>query len=114
STPMYRILEGYKLTPFKKRLITRMQQRRKALLDAFLREKAAGSGYAVNLILESVQKFPSTDDEILPTRMGNVIRAFETYAWREYRMDSQSLWEPLWSVTPQQLRDDHDHARAGV
>jgi hypothetical protein len=114
STPMYRVFEGYAWIPFKERLRRHMLLRRNAILEAFHTAQAQGSGYAVNLILESVQKYPSADAEVLPTRLGNAIRAFETYAWREYRMDSQSLWEPLWSVAPQQLRDDYDQARAGV
>jgi hypothetical protein len=114
STPIYRVFEGYSILPFKARLRARMLRQRNRLLEQFRTAQEGGAGYAVNLILESMQKFPSADNEVLPTRVGNAIRAFETYAWREYQMDSQSLWEPLWSVTPQQLRDDYDQARAGV
>ena len=119
STPLYRVLEGYVLTSLnnrlarslKRTLTTRMRNKRKDLLGRF--RDADPYGYEVNLILESLQKYPS-ETEVLPTRLGNVMRAFEEYAYRQYGMDSQSLWEPLWAVTPQPLRDDHDHARAGT
>jgi hypothetical protein len=32
---------------------------------------------------------------VLPTRLGNVIRSFESYSWRQYRMRAITLWPRL-------------------
>jgi hypothetical protein len=115
STPLYRFLEGYStLYPLKKRRRERMLAIRNELLTRYKTARDGGTGYATNLALEAARLFPSTDDEVTPTRMGNAIRSFETYAWRQYQLDSQTLWEPLWAVIPQPLRDEYDRARAGV
>jgi hypothetical protein len=115
STPLYRFLEGYsRLAPLKTWRRERMLRARRRLLARYQTERQQGTGYATNLALEAASTFPSADDEVTPTRLGNAIRAFETYAWRQYRMDSQTLWDPLWAVVPQQLRDEYDHARAAV
>lgn len=117
STPLYRFLEGYSvLYPFKTRRRKRMLAKRNKLLIQYerARDNYADAGYATNLLLEAARLFPTADSEVTPTRLGNAIRSFETYAWRQYRLDSQTLWEPLWAVIPQALRDEHDRARAGV
>jgi hypothetical protein len=115
STPLYRRLEGYSWLPFHRYLSSRMKDRQKQYQNAYqIASKRDVKGYRLSLLLEGVQRFPSDIDEVLPTRMGNAIRAFETYAWHQYQMDSQSLWEPLWAVTPQQLRDEYDQARSAV
>jgi len=46
-------------------------------------------------ILEShLFEFPDPS-AVLPTRLGNVIRAFETYPWKMYRMAAVPLWPRL-------------------
>lgn len=39
--------------------------------------------------------FPSSRDLILPTSLGNVIRSFEDYSEREYKIDSIVMWPRL-------------------
>lgn len=36
--------------------------------------------------------FPTTEASVLPTKLGNVIRAFESYSASRYGMDSIALW----------------------
>jgi hypothetical protein len=40
-------------------------------------------------------EFPSQADLVLPTRLGNVIRAFEDYPATTYKMDAVALWPRL-------------------
>ncbi|MDX6383073.1 MAG: hypothetical protein QOK48_646 [Blastocatellia bacterium] len=39
--------------------------------------------------------FPRDRDLVLPTRLGNVIRSFEDYSYRQYGMESITLWPRL-------------------
>lgn len=40
-------------------------------------------------------EFPQEKDSVLPTRLGNVIRSFEDYPQRQYRIASITLWPRL-------------------
>jgi hypothetical protein len=42
--------------------------------------------------------YPSQEDLVLPTRLGNVIRSFETYTTRQYGMPAIALWPRLQTV----------------
>lgn len=50
----------------------------------------------------------------MPTRLGNALKAMETYGDETYGLDSQSLWYELQAVAPSQLRSDTSDARAAV
>jgi len=52
------------------------------------------------------QAFPSRESSVLPTRLGNVIRSFEDYPQRQYRMSAIYLWPRLVGVI------DKDYAAA--
>jgi hypothetical protein len=39
--------------------------------------------------------YPDEPEAVLPTRLGNVIRSFESYPWRQYRMRAITLWPRL-------------------
>jgi len=40
-------------------------------------------------------QYPDELDAVLPTRLGNVIRSFESYPWRQYKMRAIALWPRL-------------------
>jgi hypothetical protein len=40
-------------------------------------------------------RFPSSEEFVTPTRLGNVIAAFEHYSYAQYGMDSVTLWPRL-------------------
>ena len=54
------------------------------------------------------------DDQILPTKFGNAIRAFETYGKTRFNMDSQTLWHELLAVAPRNIQSEIDSARSSV
>ncbi len=115
STWLYRRLEGDVPNPLRTVLYWRMRQLRDQWRNDYAKAaEGSATKYRVGLLLERIQRIPTDEDQFLPTRLGNAMRAFETYASRQYYMDSQSLWEPLWAVTPQTLRDEHDRARGAV
>lgn len=66
------------------------------------------------LDLERMYRYPVDRAQIAPSRLGNTIRAFETYGYDRYRLDSQSLWDELITVIPEALRQEEADARTPV
>ena len=75
STPLYRLLEGYSWPKACRKWGVERQRKRKQCLEA----KEAGVGWEEGLRIEKLRRFPVDDCEIAPTRLGNALRAFETY-----------------------------------
>jgi hypothetical protein len=112
STPLYRLLEGY---TWPRRLRDRgiaKQRSRKAELAKRLEQLQ--DGLERDLGYEDLQRFPVDDGKVAPTRLGNALRAFETYGVDRYNLDSQSFWTELMTITPDGLRTELARARANV
>lgn len=56
--------------------------------------------------------FPSEREYLLPTRLGNVIRAFETYSKEMYGLDAIPGWTRIIAVVPKDYRETIADARA--
>ena len=112
STPLYRILEGYSWPKF----IAGWRAKRHVELKRKLEKKvaAAAPGWEQNLYQEKLKRYPLEVNQIVPTRLGNAIRAFETYGGSRFGLDSGSLWSELVAVVPKTLQNDIDTARAIV
>lgn len=62
--------------------------------------------------LRDVQSnYPERRNLILPTRLGNVIRSFEYYPGREYRIDSIVMWPRLVAIIPKDYAVAVDDAK---
>jgi hypothetical protein len=61
-----------------------------------------------------VTGFPTNPENLLPTRFGNAIRAFEIYSKNVYGADSIPLWLHLSTVIPKEFQAALDDARAQV
>jgi len=137
QTPLYRILEGYYLPErLRDRWIDTQRQRKQIIqenLKARRKARAAlqGAGGAppgartddsrrppkevnTDLLFERLLRYPVDDRQIAPIRFANGIRAFETYGYDRFWLDSQALWTELLSVVPETVRTEQDRARAGV
>jgi hypothetical protein len=55
--------------------------------------------------------YPDQSGLILPTRLGNVIRSFEYYPSREYKIDSIALWPRLVALIPKDYAVAVDDAK---
>jgi hypothetical protein len=112
STPLYRLLEGYTwpvaLREYRKKVYCRRKEALSKKADSGI------EGLELNLLLEKLQRFPSDDEQVAPTRLGNAIRAFETYGDTRFNLNAQTLWSELCSVVPEYLQKDMDQARAIV
>lgn len=111
ATPMYRLLEGYTLPEAVRRRLIDSERRRR---DAIKKRAETASGVDLSLLQERLQRFPSIDEQTAPTRLGNALRAFETYAVARYWLDSQHFWNELVAVAPDNLRKELDLARSSV
>jgi len=108
---LYRILEGYYFPDRVASLLERFQLWRKRRLIRQIGTKSSRSKLALRI--ERLTSYPP-DDEIRPTRLGNSIRAIETYGYNRFELDTQALWIELYALAPDALRDEQDHARASV
>jgi hypothetical protein len=108
---LYRALEGYLWpAPLRRRGAARQRARRDRLRQA----AQTASGLERALLNEKAARYPIDDRQIAPTRLGNAIRAFETYSFDRFRLDSQLLWSELEACAPPQLRKSLERAQAGV
>jgi hypothetical protein len=111
QVPLYRLLEGY-VWP---QSLQQLGRNRHLAKKRRLRMDAEGiEGLKRDLLLEKYQQYPVEDDQVAPTRLGNAIRAFETYAFNRFNLDSQLLWSELISVAPSITNDAIERARAAV
>lgn len=109
---LYRLLEGYVLWPAKIRdiRIEKWRVKRAQLAQRIEQE----TGLKRSLSVELLGQLPERDDQIAPTKLGNAIRAFETYGQNRYHLDSQILWSELITKVPDRLASEYASARAGV
>lgn len=95
-----RLYEGYE--PWSWRQVLRpalwLQQKRFNQLKEKMDRLESYDKYA--LLIRFVERFPSSEHELTATRLGNIIRAFETYAYNRYGMDAVILWPRLLAVLP--------------
>jgi hypothetical protein len=112
STALYRVLEGYSWPAPARRWGVAQQRARKEKIA--IEAKASPKGWRQAILMERLQRFPNEDDQIAPTRLGNALRAFETYGVNRYRLDSQSFWLQLLSVVPSDLQKEVTQSRTSV
>ncbi|MFT3892753.1 MAG: hypothetical protein QM730_14070 [Anaerolineales bacterium] len=55
--------------------------------------------------LDSETEAPLNDDDILPTRLGNVLRASELYPQHKYSIPGLMLWSRLLQLLPKELKE---------
>ena len=122
---LYRLAEGY-VGPFAWRGNRRMSERRDALsrereelIDKEANEVLQSEKQRLNkridaIDLELAKYFPHLNFPVLPSRFGNAIRAFESYAPVVYGVDSIPAWIRVAALLPKQLISAAADARAEV
>ncbi len=119
STFIYKVFEGYVLIwrlPFLKQAQIKKSRQLRKVHDR-LEKKIARleRGTFTRRVEQKVEElratrtallakydlyYPPTEDEILPTKFGNILKASETYATARYRIDSVPMWPRLIQVMP--------------
>jgi hypothetical protein len=107
-----RFYEGYALWPasLRDRRARRQRERLKDLKEQVRSDDRKARATASQSIFYG---FPRRD-RVLPTRLGNVIRAAEMYGARTYGMNVPLWWPRLWSLLPAEERARVDTALAGL
>jgi hypothetical protein len=113
SLPIYRFLEGYSMPAILARRLVKRRLREWYRLQAQYKHELR-TGLDWHVTLEKLAAYPDTPKEILPTRLGNALRAMEGYGGNRFGLESQSLWYELLSATSDGLRRDAEDTRAGV
>ncbi len=112
STQLYRFLEGYTWPSSIREWGKLKQLDRKSALRANV---DSAKGKLERAIAEDeLARYPLEDGQLLPTRFGNAIRAFETYGRTRFNLDSQTLWHELYAVAPKYLQVEIESARSSV
>lgn len=119
---LYKILEGYYGPLAREGSRESARKAREAAQEELktLRQNAQEGGPdsdAWRDFISSRREFNNTfppNHLVLPTRFGNIIRAFETYPLRVYNVDGISAWLRLESVIPVRYADTIASARAQV
>jgi hypothetical protein len=113
AVPLFRVLEGYVMPKTLQRRLLKRRLREWHRLAARI-ERPCGTAVEYGLLIERRMQYPSSPDLLLPTRLGNALRATERYGTERFDLDTQTLWYELNSVAPETLRRDIEDARAGV
>jgi hypothetical protein len=58
--------------------------------------------------------FPDEPEEVMPTRLGNVLKNAEQYSYKRYDMDAVLLWPRLYSVLPENFMKSFEGAKASL
>ncbi len=108
NIPIIRLYEGYpwrgiggKLTAYRQRQLLDLEVRRERMLTlrSALPEndpvRAGVEQRLARLTRERKSDWPRGAAAVLPTRLGNVIRAFEHYPVSQYKMESITVWPRL-------------------
>jgi hypothetical protein len=110
QTPMYRVLEGYHLRPnwLRQRMTARHKRKRAQLKDQAATAPPATRGS----LRESIELYPRAPAHVMPTKLGNALRAAETYGKAEYGLDVVALWTRITAVASDALREQVNQARS--
>ena len=120
---LYRLLEGY-WGPFNRRSLrtekttqfgsakTEIRQMYDTISTSGASESTKNDYYKKQR--QFGENWPAHEGLVLPSRFGNVIRAFESYPYTVYGVDSIPVWPRLLAVVPKAFSGLLDGARAEV
>ena len=121
--PTLQILEGYwprVFAPLRRFLLARVTRRVQAaeqrwhkLTDKITRDKASAEDHNNQRDLDLwLRLYPPKAGDYMPTRLGNILRAAESWPGDKYGLDAVKCWPSLWLVLPESTRHELTTARA--
>jgi hypothetical protein len=110
---IYRLLEGYTLPKYIWKPLYRRQVRTWSLLQRMAHHPSLPRTIR-QLRRESRLLYPEAKEDLQATRLGNALRALETYGVRRFGLNSQTLWYELIAAAPAQVKQDVEQTRAAV
>jgi hypothetical protein len=117
SRPIIRLLEGYggRLNPF--HILLPWQQNEfkakaephlrklQSVLDTRRRGVPESEQFSELSVFHAARDFPEKLELVLPTRLGNVMRAYERYSDVVYEIEAIALWPRLFMIIPEDVRE---------
>jgi hypothetical protein len=67
-----------------------------------------------SILAERLERYPTDEDQILPTMLGNAIRRFERFGPEHYGLDQQRLWYELTGLAPDAVSKQVGQTRTAV
>jgi len=61
-----------------------------------------------------LSQIPAQTDQLMPTKLGNLLKAAEGYALNRYGLDSIICWPQLWLILPDSTKKELQEARADL
>ena len=126
TRPALRLLEGYWPQPLCRHLVESKRRRRTELVTQWRRlageiekppsadaAEVARARAAFARCEERLRRLPGPR-WMMPTRLGNMLRAAETRPFEKYGLDTVAVWPHLWLVLPEPARLDIGAARTGL
>jgi hypothetical protein len=65
-------------------------------------------------IRQELRAMPQTNTDLMPTRLGNLLRAAERQSLNKYGLDAVICWSRLWMILPEAVKKDLQEARADL
>lgn len=121
ALPVVRWLEGYWprwLEPLRRLGAARFRHRQRRLESRWQKlaadlESASPRERREFLTLDHrLRRYAPDPDEIMPTRLGNVLKSAEGWPYRKYGLDAIKCWPRLWLVLPEPVRGELSEARS--
>jgi hypothetical protein len=125
NRPIIRLLEGYgRFNPLKlrlplvrrhfKRSIAPLYAEAKRVEEARTQDPLAKPTVAdfSKKLADAVRAYPDREDLLLPTKFGNVYRAYEVYSRVVYELDAIPAWPRIEMLLPSRVQDQIRDARA--
>jgi hypothetical protein len=109
SRPLLRLLEGYTVWPSLQEKWTNAQRKRWNDLSEQISNATTQKALSLR---EQLNQYPRGSEFILPTRLGNALRAGETYGWIQYGLSTVDLWTRLVAVANKPIVDQLSQSRA--
>lgn len=119
--PALQFLEGYWRWPLRwlrKRLVSRVQNElaaKRMRLDTLARKEVDERTEAENQEFRTLEaetdRYPEGNEFLLPTRLGNLLRASELYSYRVYGLEILTVFPRLWLILPEGVQDEVGAAR---
>ncbi|MBU2666935.1 hypothetical protein KOI35_25820 [Actinoplanes bogorensis] len=110
--PTIRALEGYwpAWLDRPRSVLVARAQRRFDREDQQWQERATGAEQPD----PTIRRWPMDPERMMPTRIGNILRAAEGHPADKYGLDGIALWPHLWLLLPEPARQEIAAARAGL